>query len=161
MKTTFNGSLHSLQEPSLGKSPWLCLQCLQRAAVPWVLQPHCPHSLWSSGASGGCGHPGKSVQASLPDADHVASLESCMGCLAGDSAAQAQPAICTASSLCHKRCGRVCAKRQQGNLCVCSFLVVLLYSQYFFFIANNFSSAAATLRLYGLNWKPSCGLITD
>lgn len=70
----------------------------------------------------------------LPDADHVVSLESCMGCLAGDSAAQAQPSICSACSLCHERCGRARAKQQQGHLCVFSSLVVLLYSQHIIFL---------------------------
>lgn len=46
VKTTFNGFLPSLQEPSLGKSPWLCLQCLQRAVVTGMLQLHCSHSLY-------------------------------------------------------------------------------------------------------------------
>lgn len=59
MKTTFNGSLPSLQEPSLGKSPWLCLQCFQRAVVLWMLQLHCSLILWSSVACGGWGHPEK------------------------------------------------------------------------------------------------------
>lgn len=96
MKATFNGSLPSLQEPSLGKSPWLCLQwCCGCCSFP-------AHSLWSSVPCGRWGHPGKSVWAGLPDADHVESLGSCMGCLAGDSAAQAQPSICSACSFCHK-----------------------------------------------------------
>jgi len=36
MKTTFNGSLPALQEPSLGKFFWLRPQCLRTAVVMWM-----------------------------------------------------------------------------------------------------------------------------
>lgn len=65
----------------------------------------------------------------LPDAGRVASLESCMGCLTGGSAAQAQPSICSAPSLC-------CRAAAGKPLCALISWSPTLYS------AHHFSSCS-------------------